>query len=99
MMLAIGGRGREDEIIQTLRALHAAGADLNVVHQTMFITRTRGGTALHAATKKAAPKLMTELVKLRRRPRHQGQRRPHRAGLRDVARLAHLPDHAATAAQ
>ncbi len=68
MMLAIGGRGRDDDIIQTLRALHAAGADLNVVHQTMFITRTRGGTALHAATKKASPKLMTELVKLGANP-------------------------------
>jgi ankyrin repeat protein len=64
MMLAIGGRGREEEIIATLRALHAAGADPNVVQQTMFITRNRGGSALHAATKKGARKIMAELVQL-----------------------------------
>jgi uncharacterized protein len=64
MMLAIGGRGRDEDIIATLRFLKGAGADVNVMHQTMFITRNRGGSALHAATKKGSKKLMTELVAL-----------------------------------
>ena len=68
MMLAINGRGREDEIIATLRALHAAGAEVNVVQQIMYITRNHGGTALHAATKKGSKKLMAELVALGANP-------------------------------
>jgi ankyrin repeat protein len=63
MMLVINGRGREEEIIATLRVLHDAGADSNAVQKVMWINRNRGGTALHFATKKNQRKVMTELVK------------------------------------
>jgi ankyrin repeat protein len=62
MMLVINGRGREEEIISTLRFLKEAGADVDAVQKVMWINRNRGGTALHAATKKGYRKVMTELV-------------------------------------
>ena len=62
IMLAINGRAREDEVLATLRVLHAAGADVNVVMKIMYITRNHGGSALHAATKKGFRKVMAELV-------------------------------------
>jgi ankyrin repeat protein len=62
MMLVINGRGREDEIISTLHFLKQAGADVNAVQKVMWINRNRGGTALHAATKRNYRKVMTELV-------------------------------------
>ncbi len=62
MMLALGVRRGEDDIIAMLRALHAAGADANVVAQIMYIRRDHGGTALHAATRKGMKKVMAELV-------------------------------------
>jgi ankyrin repeat protein len=62
MLVAMGGRHREEEIITTLRALHEAGADVNGVQQVMWITRNRGGTALHLATRKSWKKMMAELV-------------------------------------
>ena len=62
LMLVINGRGREDEIIPTLHFLKEAGADVNAVQKVMWINRNRGGTALHAATKKNYKKVMTELV-------------------------------------
>jgi ankyrin repeat protein len=62
MMLVINGRGREEEIISTLRFLKDAGADVNAVQKVMWINRNRGGTALHAALKKNFRKVMTELV-------------------------------------
>jgi ankyrin repeat protein len=62
IMLVINGRGREEEIIPTLRFLKDAGADVNAVQKVMWINRNRGGTALHAATKKNYKKVMTELV-------------------------------------
>src|SRR5690606_33457403 len=64
MMLAVESRGREEEIIATLRVLKEAGADPNVVHKVMYIIRERGGTALHYATQKGAKKVMRELVEL-----------------------------------
>jgi uncharacterized protein len=62
MMLVINGRGREEEIISTLHFLKDAGAEVNTVQKVMWINRNRGGTALHAALKKNARKVMTELV-------------------------------------
>jgi ankyrin repeat protein len=62
VMVAINGRGREDEIVAAVDVLHEAGADLNGVAQILYINRNRGGTALHAATKKGLKKVMTELV-------------------------------------
>ncbi len=64
MMIAIGGRGGEDQVITMLRLLRAAGADPNVVRRIQYITRNHGGTALHDATRKGAKKVMAELVKL-----------------------------------
>jgi ankyrin repeat protein len=68
MMVAMGGRGREEDIILTLHALHDAGADVNGVQQVMWITRNRGGTALHLATRKGWKKMMTELVAMGANP-------------------------------
>ncbi|HXC58753.1 MAG TPA: ankyrin repeat domain-containing protein [Steroidobacteraceae bacterium] len=62
MMVAMGGRGREEDIIATLHVLLALGADVNGVQQVMWITRNRGGTALHLATRRGSKKMMTELV-------------------------------------
>ncbi len=64
MLLAVNGRGREEDIIATLRLLKKSGADVNAVQQVMFIYRNRGGTALHAATRKGSRKVMAELVSL-----------------------------------
>ncbi len=68
MMAALNGRGREEEVIATLRALHEAGADVNGVQQVMWITRNRGGTLLHFATRKGWKKTMAELVALGANP-------------------------------
>lgn len=63
-MIAVGARGSEAAIIATLRLLHAAGADVNVVRRIRYITRDHGGTALHEATERNLKKVMTELVEL-----------------------------------
>ena len=68
MLLVVGGRGSEEDVIATLRLLKEAGADVNAVQQVMFITRNRGGTALHAATRKGSKKVMAELVALGANP-------------------------------
>lgn len=64
MMLAVQGRGREDDIIATLRGLKEAGADPNVVHRIIYMVREHGGTALHFATRKGSKCLISELVAL-----------------------------------
>jgi uncharacterized protein len=64
MMLAVASRGSEEQVIATLRLLHEAGADPNVVRRIQYITRNHGGTALHDATRKGAKKVMAELVRL-----------------------------------
>jgi ankyrin repeat protein len=61
-MLALGARRNEDDIIAMLRVLHAAGADVNVVAQIMYVRRDHGGTALHVATRRGLKKVMAELV-------------------------------------
>ncbi len=62
MMHVIGSRKREEEVIDALRVLHAAGAEVNVVAKTLWIQRSRGGTALHAATRRNFKKAIAELV-------------------------------------
>ncbi len=62
MMFAAGARHSEDDIISVLRLLHAAGANVNVVARTFTLQRSRGGTALHVATKRGLKKVMAELV-------------------------------------
>jgi ankyrin repeat protein len=62
VMLALAGRGGEEDVIATLRLLKQAGADVNAVQKVMYINRDRGGTALHAATTAGARKIMTALV-------------------------------------
>jgi ankyrin repeat protein len=64
LMLVVEARGREDDLIPTLRALVRHGADVNVVHRIIYMNREHGGTALHMATQKGAKKLMAELVAL-----------------------------------
>jgi ankyrin repeat protein len=62
LMVAIGARGSEEQILAAMRVLHAAGADPNMVQQVIVLNRNRGGSALHAATKKGLKKVMAELV-------------------------------------
>jgi ankyrin repeat protein len=62
IMLAINGRGGEEDVLATLRVLHDAGADVNVVMKILYITRNHGGSALHHATKKGFRKVMAALV-------------------------------------
>jgi ankyrin repeat protein len=64
MMVAVAARGREEDIIETLRVLREAGADPNVVRKIQYITRNHGGTALHDATRANKKKVMAELVAL-----------------------------------
>lgn len=61
-MIALGERRSEDDIIAMLRVLHAAGADVNVVAQIMYIRRDHGGSALHVATRRGLKRAMAELV-------------------------------------
>jgi uncharacterized protein len=68
IILAVNGRGREDDIIANLRVLRSAGAEINTVQVIMYITRNHGGTALHFATRKASKKIMAELVTLGANP-------------------------------
>ncbi|MEJ0099564.1 MAG: ankyrin repeat domain-containing protein [Pseudomonadota bacterium] len=68
MMVAIEGRGTEDQVIAVLHVLKDAGADVNGVQKILYITRDHGGTALHAATKKGLKKVMAELVALGANP-------------------------------
>jgi ankyrin repeat protein len=62
MMLALGARRSEDQVIEAVRVLHAAGAEVNVIAKTFYLQRSRGGTALHVATKRGFKKAMKELV-------------------------------------
>ncbi|MEJ0100022.1 MAG: ankyrin repeat domain-containing protein [Pseudomonadota bacterium] len=64
IMVAIDGRGSEDQVIAVLHVLKDAGSDVNGVQKLLYITRDHGGTALHAATKKGLKKVMAELVAL-----------------------------------
>jgi ankyrin repeat protein len=64
MMVAIEGRGPEDDVIAVLRLLKEAGSDTNVVRRIQYITRNHGGTALHDATRAGKKKIMAELIKL-----------------------------------
>jgi len=64
IMLAVAARGREEDIIATLRLLVQAGSDPNVVRRIQYITRNHGGTALHDATRGNKKKVMAELVTL-----------------------------------
>jgi uncharacterized protein len=61
-MLALAARRPEETIIEVLRVLHEAGAEVNVVAKTHYLQRTRGGTALHVATKRGLKKAIAELV-------------------------------------
>ena len=56
------GAGNEDQAVEVLRVLHAAGAEVNGVAKPHHLQRTRGGTALHYATRLGWKKAMAELV-------------------------------------
>jgi uncharacterized protein len=61
-MLALSSRHSEQQIIAMLRALHAAGDDVNAVAEIMYIRRDHGGSALHIATQRGLKKAMAELA-------------------------------------
>ena len=61
-MLALTSRHSEQQIIAMLRALHAAGDDVNAVAEIMYIRRDHGGSALHIATQRGLKKAMAELA-------------------------------------
>ncbi len=52
----------EAQAIAVLKVLHAAGADVNVMALPVYLHRTRGGTALHYATRLGWKKAMALLV-------------------------------------
>jgi ankyrin repeat protein len=62
MMIALGARRGEDDVIAMMRVLHESGAEVNTVAQIMYIRRDHGGTALHVATRRGFKKAMAELV-------------------------------------
>ena len=98
MMVALG-RGREDDVLATLRALHEAGADVSTVAQIQYINRNRGGSVLHMATRRGLKKVMAEFVAWGAGSERQRPGRPHLARLRDVARMAAVSHHASRAAR
>jgi ankyrin repeat protein len=64
-MAALGARrggGTEEQAIEVLRVLHAAGTDVNVVAKPHHLQRVRGGTALHYAVRLGWKKAIEELV-------------------------------------
>jgi uncharacterized protein len=62
MMLALTARRPEEAIIEVLRVLHEAGAEVNVVAKLHYLQRSRGGTAVHFAAKRGLKKAIAELV-------------------------------------
>jgi ankyrin repeat protein len=57
-----GGGSTESQAIAVLKVLHAAGADVNVLAIPHPLKRTRGGTALHYATRLRWKRAMALLV-------------------------------------
>lgn len=52
----------EEQALEVLRVLHAAGADVNRIASPHPLQRTRGGTVLHLATRLGWKKAMAEVV-------------------------------------
>ena len=64
-MAALGARrggGTEEQAIEVLRVLHAAGADVSVIAKPHHLQRVRGGTALHYAVRMGWKNAVQELV-------------------------------------
>ena len=70
IMAALGGRGvfggggaaNPAGAIETLRVLHDAGTEVNIMSIQHHLLRTRGGTALHFAVRAGAPEAVKLLV-------------------------------------
>lgn len=59
-----GARGNQDELVEGLRILAEAGADLNVMATPHHLQRARGGTPLHYAVRAGNDKVVEALVEL-----------------------------------
>jgi ankyrin repeat protein len=59
-----GNRPRVNPTVELIRLLAASGADLNLVAKRHFLQRTRGGSALHYATRAGNKEAMAALVDL-----------------------------------
>jgi ankyrin repeat protein len=55
---------RADPTVELIKLLIASGADLHLMSKPHFVQRTRGGSALHYATRAGNKEVMTALVKL-----------------------------------
>ena len=59
------GKGpRANPTVELIRLLAASGADVNLMSKRHFLQRTRGGSALHYATRAGNKKAMAALVNL-----------------------------------
>jgi len=62
IMAAISGRASETQVLEMIRILKEAGADLNVVALVNHREETRGGTALHYAVRKRYKEVIKKLA-------------------------------------
>ena len=61
---ALAGRAPEPQLVEMIRLLHKAGADVNVVALVNHQEEIRGGTALHYAVRKRYKTVIKELASL-----------------------------------
>jgi len=62
IMAVLTGRAPEPQALQMIQLLHDAGADVNVIALVNHREESRGGTALHYATRKRYKEVMKKLV-------------------------------------
>ncbi len=61
-MAVLAGRASEQQALEVIRILHAAGANVNVTALVHHIEEVRGGTALHYAVRKRYKAVIKELA-------------------------------------
>ena len=59
-----GAKPRGNPTVELIRLLAASGADVNLMSKRHFLQRTRGGSALHYATRAGNKEVMAALVQL-----------------------------------
>jgi uncharacterized protein len=62
IMAALAGRASEQQALQLVNILHDAGAELNVIALVNHREESRGGTALHYATRKRYKEVIKKLA-------------------------------------
>jgi len=62
LMAAISGRASETQVLEIIRMLREAGADVNVIALVNHREESRGGTALHYATRKRYKEVIKKLA-------------------------------------